>query len=129
MSVVAKAGPRVPTSVVRKKNTNSQSALGEGLFIAWSDGTSTEFTSEFLRTHCPCASCQEKRGDTTHQKPLIGKRTSLTILKATKEEETDLQKVWPVGNYAIGILWGDKHDSGIYSYQFLSTLAEQLVND
>ena len=97
------------------------------LVLKWSDGAVHVLPSEVLRRNCPCAVCLEKRGDTSHAKPLTGRR-SLAILDASKDEETGLEKIWPVGGYAIGMLWKDKHDSGIYTYGLLRQLGERSTS-
>lgn len=96
-----------------------------GLRISWSDGSVVELPSEKLRRECPCATCRAARGDTSHDKPLAmpsAKKSSLKILSASATEETQLRQVWAIGNYAIGIEWGDGHSSGIYTYEQLSQL-------
>ena len=95
-----------------------------GLAIKWGDGSSSSLSSEVLRRECPCASCKEKRGDTTHAKPLTGKKRSLSIVENTIEQETSLQEIWAVGQYALGIRWGDGHDSGIYPFELLRELGK-----
>ena len=96
--------------------------LGDnGLAIKWSDGTSHEISSAVLRQGCPCATCREAAGDSSHAKPLTGapaptkKPSLLKVIEHTLDEELRLVEVWAVGRYAIGIAWGDKHSSGIYS--------------
>ena len=90
--------------------------------IAWSDGVTSTITSEILRKNCPCASCRERRGDTSHAKPLSGKRTGLTVIEYSKDIEIDLKEIFGVGQYAIGFRWGDGHDTGIYTFQLLREL-------
>jgi DUF971 family protein len=94
-----------------------------GLKITWHDGSTRSFSSEVLRRNCPCASCKEQRGDTSHAKPLTGRKRSLTVLKSSLDQEIELQQIWGVGNYAIGIKWGDGHDSGIYTFDYLQQLS------
>lgn len=106
--------PSTPTEI-RRNDTH-------GLAITWLDGTTSNLTSEVLRRECPCASCKEKRGDTTHAKPLTGKKRSLAIVENTVEQETSLQEIWAVGQYALGIRWADGHDSGIYPFDLLRQL-------
>jgi ATP-binding protein involved in chromosome partitioning len=36
----------------------------------------------------------------------------------------DLRDLKPVGNYALGLTWGDAHESGIYTFEFLHQLGE-----
>jgi|GEM_PF-2946439 len=100
---------------------------GTGVRIRWSNGQENLLSSELLRRECPCASCREVRGDTSHAKPLSGdtaQRSSLLrVIQADADEETDLERVWTVGNYALGIRFADRHDSGIYTYEFLLSLS------
>lgn len=94
----------------------------DGLSIRWLDGATSTLPSKVLRYGCPCASCKEKRGDTTHSKPLTGKKRSLAIVESAVDQETSLQEIWGIGQYAIGIRWGDGHDSGIYTFELLRSL-------
>ncbi len=96
---------------------------GRLLTITWSDGHIDRLVTENLRKQCPCATCRELRGDTSHAAPLTSKKGLLRVIESTKEEETLMTKVWPVGNYALGIEWGDGHNSGIYTYQYLEEIA------
>ena len=119
----------------RKPDSLTEPA-GIGLELVWKDGTRQFVTSKALRGGCPCATCQEARGDLSHQKPLhpppapvTPGRSLLRVIGATAQESENLLKVWPVGNYAIGIAWGDRHDSGIYTYELLRKLAEEFRPD
>ncbi len=103
-----------------KKNGTS------GITVRWADGSLSELPSEFLRRHCPCAACREKRGDDTHAKPLTGKKRSLMILESSLQQEIELQQIWGVGHYALGLRWGDGHDSGIYTFEYLRELGGKL---
>jgi DUF971 family protein len=94
-----------------------------GVRISWSDGYVQELSSKVLRTQCPCAECRERRGDGSHEKPLTGKKRSLSVIQNTIDEQLDLSAIWGVGQYAIGIRWGDGHDSGIYTFDYLRGLA------
>lgn len=98
--------------------------LENGVALTWADGVRQTIPSEKLRLQCPCAGCREARGDTTHAKPLTGKKSSLKIISASKEEETKLKSLWAVGNYAVGLEWSDGHNSGIYTYEYLRELAQ-----
>ena len=94
----------------------------ELLQISWSDGQIQELKSELLRAQCPCATCREARGDTSHASPLTPKRSSLAIINSSSDEEQKLERIWAVGNYALGMAWGDGHSSGIYTYEYLKGL-------
>lgn len=96
-----------------------------GLTISWRDGTTTTIPTALLRRECPCASCKERRGDTSHSKPLTTKKRGLNVIQHTLDEELDLQEIWGVGQYALGMRWGDGHDSGIYPYGLLFELGNR----
>jgi DUF971 family protein len=97
-----------------------------GLYISWSDGRRDALPGEYLRRNCPCAGCKELRGDTSHAKPLTGKKPkkSLMVVENTIDVETALQQIWGVGQYALGMSWGDGHDTGIYTFEYLRELAD-----
>lgn len=96
-----------------------------GLTITWRDGSVTTISSETLRRECPCAGCRERRGDTTHAKPLTGKKRSLTIVESSISEELTLLEIWGIGQYALGLRWADGHDTGIYPFSLLHELGTQ----
>ena len=98
-----------------------------GLAITWADGSVSKIPSESLRRQCPCAECREKRGDSTHAKPLTGKKRSLNIVESSIEQEVELLEIWPVGQYALGMRWADGHDSGIYTFELLRSLGTALA--
>ena len=97
-----------------------------GLTMTWRDGSSSRISTELLRRECPCASCKEQRGDTSHAKPLTSKKRGLTVIQNTIEEQLDLKEIWVVGQYALGMKWGDGHDSGIYPFSLLFDLGHRL---
>ena len=35
-----------------------------------------------------------------------------------------LEKIDTVGNYALQLTWGDRHDGGLYSFRYLRSLCE-----
>lgn len=109
---------------------------GVGLAVRWQDGAQGTIPARLLRTYCPCANCREARGEGNHERPLSAtptdpvaggksarKRTSLTIVQNSLEEELDLREVWAVGNYAIGLRWADGHATGIYPFKLLRELS------
>jgi DUF971 family protein len=38
----------------------------------------------------------------------------------------ELRNIEQIGNYALGLGWGDSHDSGIYSFRYLRALGDLL---
>ena len=79
--------------------------------IIWNDDIETLYTLEQLRDNCPCAGCSgEKILLREYIPPEPDKRTP---------GRYDLKAIQPVGSYAIQLTWGDGHNTGIYSYEFL----------
>lgn len=103
----------------------------DGLLLSFNDGTGLKISSETLRRHCPCAECREKRGEGSHDAPLTGKRkpSALRIVEAALDQELLLKEIWAVGNYALGMRWGDGHDSGIYTFDYLRSLADAPLSE
>ena len=116
------AGAR-PLRVARISATET---TGSGLEIEWSDGLKVFLPGRKLRLNCPCATCQEQRGDASHSKPLGGRQSLLKVVKADVEESVGLEQVWSVGNYAIGLRWKDGHDTGIYPFPLLYELSSDV---
>ncbi len=83
----------------------------ERLAIDWSDGKTTDYRVFDLRVNCPCANCRDE---------ITGKRI---LDPATVPPRVHPKSLESVGNYAIKIVWSDGHDTGIYTYDRLRTLA------
>ena len=81
---------------------------GAGIKVSWSNGLVHELSSTALRTNCPCATCREDRGDTSHARPISTdaapqkKRSMLTVIEHTATEQLNLTEIWGIGNYALG---------------------------
>lgn len=75
------------------------------LDITFDDGSEFNFSSEFLRVYSPSA---EVRGHGPGEEKLQLDKQNVTI--------NDIE---PVGNYAIKLVFSDKHDSGLYSWDLL----------
>lgn len=74
------------------------------LVVSFADGAVFRFPAEFLRVTSPSA---EVRGHGGEQPPVAGKR------------DVAIAGLDPVGNYALRIVFDDRHDSGIFSWEFL----------
>ena len=74
--------------------------------ITWDDGHVGEYPFAYLRGWCPCAGCQGHGGDKRY----------------VHAANTDLDKISVVGYYALQLRWGDGHETGIYTYQYLRQL-------
>lgn len=76
--------------------------------IHWADGHKSPIPHEILRGYCPCAHCQGHGG----------------TIKFVPGGNTDIREIQQVGNYALQFTWGDRHDSGIYTYRYLRSLCQ-----
>ncbi len=74
--------------------------------ITWADGVRHSIPHEVLRGYCPCATCQGHGAAIRYVTP----------------PNLDLRELERVGNYALGLTWGDGHSSGIYSFAYLQRL-------
>ena len=92
--------PRAPYPVEVRR-------LGDArvLQVEWSDAHVSEYPFAYLRGWCPCAACQGHGGE-----------------RRFVHADSDLERVNPVGRYALNPVWRDGHESGIYSYQYLREL-------
>lgn len=88
-----------------------------GLTIRWPDGDSRTIGIRDLRIACQCAACRsEMTGDR-----LLDPATIPLAVTATR--------IWSVGNYALGIAFGDGHSSGIYSFRALREMQGATFED
>ena len=83
----------------------------ERLFIDWKDGHHSNWSLLNLRKSCPCAVC--RGGDFGEIGAMTGKITQASIASFNY-----------VGRYAINIIWGDTHATGIHSYKNLRSSCE-----
>ena len=86
--------------------------------IAFGDDDHFQLSAEFLRVHSPSA---EVRGHGPGQEVLqIGK------------ENVGIDRIEPVGNYAVRLYFDDGHDTGLYSFEELRRFclhSEVMWND
>lgn len=75
------------------------------LSLEFDDGRTFDLSSEFLRVFTPSA---EARGHGPGQEVL-----------QTGKREVAIERIEPVGNYAICPVFSDGHDTGIYSWDML----------
>ncbi len=80
-----------------------------GLRIEWPDGHQSTFPFAELRALCPCAACREQAEQSS----------TLRVLPSDPESALRIVRIGSVGRYAIQISWGDGHNSGIYSWDYL----------
>ena len=81
------------------------------LEITFDDGFARRLPAEYLRVFSPSA---EVRGHGPGQEVLVFGKEDVTI-----------ERIEPVGNYAVKLVFSDGHDTGIYSWDNLYALATQ----
>ena len=87
--------------------------VGEFLALRWKDGTELFLESHYLRANSPSA---EQAGETD----IFGRISGGSELRQYKG--VSIRKFERVGNYAVRLLFSDGHGSGIYSWDYLSSL-------
>jgi DUF971 family protein len=93
----------IPTEV----NLHQKSCILE---LTFNDDEHFKLTCEYLRVYSPSA---EVRGHGVGQETLqVGKA------------DVNIEKIEPVGNYAIQLFFDDGHDTGIYSWEWLYHLGK-----
>ncbi len=82
------------------------------LEVGFADGTRYACPAEYLRVESPSA---EVQGHSPTQKVIVPGKARVGI-----------DRLEPVGNYAVRIIFDDGHDTGIFSWAYLAELgAEQ----
>ncbi len=79
------------------------------LDVLFSDGSHSELPFEYLRVFSPSA---EVRGHSVGEPLLILGKSKVTI-----------ERIEPVGNYAVRLFFDDGHNTGIYSWKQLYHLS------
>jgi DUF971 family protein len=78
------------------------------LELAFDDGARFSLPAEYLRVESPSAEVQGH--DPSQRRTIPGRR------------HVGITTIEPVGNYAIRIIFDDRHDTGIYSWEYLHEL-------
>ncbi|HEX7775353.1 MAG TPA: DUF971 domain-containing protein [Parvibaculum sp.] len=81
------------------------------LEVRFEDGTTFSFPAEYLRVESPSA---EVQGHGTGNKTTVPGKRFVTI-----------EGLEPVGNYALRIIFGDGHDSGLYTWETFYRLGRE----
>lgn len=97
----------------------SAEPIGDQFFgIIWADGHESVYPAQYLRAHCPCASCNE-----TRLKARAGGGVRLPVVGADQPAgPLSMIRYEPVGRYAVRLFWSDRHDTGIFAFEFLRDL-------
>ena len=86
-----------------------------GLAIAWNDSKDSFVEYKTLRKKCPCANCSGESDVFGN----VYKNQNTNIADSNKYKIVGYMHI---GHYAIRIAWGDGHDAGIYSFDFMKSL-------
>jgi Uncharacterized protein conserved in bacteria len=86
------------------------SADRRALKVAFDDGRAYTLAAEMLRVRSPSA---EVQGHSPGQRVTVGGKRDVTITG-----------VVPVGNYAVRLVFSDGHDTGIFTWAYLSEAGE-----
>lgn len=78
------------------------------LKIYWDNNSESKIKLVNLRDNCPCAFCKAER-----------KEKGEDFISLYLGDQIALDKIIPVGNYAIRVIWKDGHNTGIYDYEYL----------
>ena len=81
------------------------------LTVTFDEGSRFELSAQYLRTHSPSAEVQGHGPDS--RQLVVGK------------QHVKIDKIEPVGHYAVMIGFDDGHDTGLYSWDWLYQLGVQ----
>jgi DUF971 family protein len=79
--------------------------------VTWQDTTTSRIEHKVLRGYCPCAQCQGHHG----------------VIRFVAGGNLELREISRVGNYALGLTWGDGHAGGIYTFAYLRRLGDMIA--
>ena len=82
------------------------------LTVRFEDGVRYALSAEYLRVESPSAETRG-HGGATKPPPVTGK------------QNVKISRLEPVGNYAVRIVFDDGHDSGLYSWDYLTRLGRE----
>jgi DUF971 family protein len=79
--------------------------------VEFADGSRYTLPAEYLRVESPSA---EVQGHGPHQKQIVPGKRDVAIVA-----------IEAVGNYAVRLIFDDRHDTGIYSWEYLHELGRE----
>lgn len=90
-----------PTDITLKKRERR-------LIVRFDDGFEADLDAEYLRVHSPSA---EVKGHSAGEGTLV-----------TDKENVAIERLEPVGRYAVRIVFSDGHNTGLYTWPILYDL-------
>ena len=91
----------IPTEIKLRKGARR-------LAVTFSDGLEGEVSAEYLRVHSPSA---EVTGHSVGEGVLV-----------TGKEKVAIERIEPVGRYAVRLVFDDGHSTGLYTWPLLHEL-------
>ncbi len=85
----------------------------DGLHIVWKDGVESLLPHRYLRGHCGCAQCVD---EISHER-----RVGVDDVPS----DITIEEYMEVGRYAVGLLFSDLHETGIFPFRLLRGLGDQ----
>jgi DUF971 family protein len=91
--------------------------IGNELAIKWDGGKENFISLEVLRRGCPCADCKGEADIMGN----VYKNPRRSLMPSAFQ----LVRLSSVGSYAIQPVWADGHATGIYSFDYLKSVADK----
>ena len=88
------------------------SAQDQALTVGWADGRVSTYSYEGLRRACPCAECRGGHGQ-------MGGPVDPVVFDLPSLMTYEVRELRPAGHYALQIVWGDGHGSGLFRWEML----------
>jgi len=88
--------------------------------IKWDDGQDTIYFAEHVRKVCPCASCKENDDEGKKKNPF-----KILDMNNPTPNHIDFVSWELIGRYAIRFTFSDRHDTGIYTFEYLREIGEK----
>jgi ATP-binding protein involved in chromosome partitioning len=107
-ATTSEGGPIIPVGLRRRDPRT--------LSILWQDARHHDHDVRDLRLACPCAACVD---ETTGR---------VTIDPKSVRQDVAPRVISSVGSYAISIAWNDGHSTGLYSFDFLRSMADRTAS-
>ncbi len=82
------------------------------LLITWDDDSRLQYPYDGLRNGCPCAGC---RGHTPGE------------VEPPDVAGCSVQHIEEVGSYALKFAFSDEHSTGIYTWNYLQEIGEEVI--
>ena len=103
---------------MKKIILDSYEIVNDMLLLKWDNDFEHVLLIKSIRDNCPCASC-------AGEKDVFG-----NVYKGPPQIKTGdsyiLSGIQPVGYYALRPFWADGHSTGIFSFEFLFHLGNEL---